>query len=307
MKEPRRGQANKSIALMAIVSAILVAAALVVWYLWNHSTTYLLLSARKQLKQNGHDVEFSHIGIWPEPVMLRLTGNRLEGDIVGHIRNLGKAKSIRYIVVDRCCIDDDFGSHLAALGPLRRVFLTQTGISRETIEQFLGLATLKAIELRSEAVLSQVVRFPEDSALVEVDIHECRVAFENVRGLAKLAKVQWLSFRGSDVDDRGIRELKTMGGLTSLDLCGTKITDESARVLAEMKGLKYIGLLGTAVTADGVREIVSALSLEAIEVDGRQVVPEGEGWLARRIKNVIIDGKRVQEPLSDGFGPPHEE
>lgn len=68
-------------------------------------------------------------------------------------------------------------------------------------------------------------------------------------------EIDVVGLAGTNVTDRGLRNLLDLPALDNVDLANTAITDEGLEILGNIKSLEYVHIDGTAVSERGVARL----------------------------------------------------
>ncbi|HVC92899.1 MAG TPA: hypothetical protein VND64_04365 [Pirellulales bacterium] len=80
-----------------------------------------------------------------------------------------------------------------------------------------------------------------------------------LRHIAAMYRLEYVSLRGTAVTDAGMAELKRLTQLKVLDLSGTRVTNAGLAELTPLARLKFLDLTETRATDAGIAELQKAL------------------------------------------------
>jgi hypothetical protein len=123
-----------------------------------------------------------------------------------------------------------------------------------------------------------------------------RVKDAGLKELAGLKRLQWLSLETTQVTDAGLKALAPLQSLEHLSLYNVgQVTDAGLKELAGLKALKYLDLRGTSVTDPGAKKLASVLPSLRIEMWGGAIGPKASLDPDRRAaEHVLAIGGRVR-------------
>src|SRR5881409_718124 len=121
-----------------------------------------------------------------------------------------------------------------------------------------------------DSVLERLAVLPR---LEEMRLHQTRLPGN---ALAPFTHLKYLDLSHNRFfDDRGLRHVGRMSGLTKLYLTGTSITDEGVRNLAGLTNLTELALDGTGVSDAGLAHLAGLTSLRSLNLLGSTVTDNG--------------------------------
>src|SRR5213592_2062978 len=127
-----------------------------------------------------------------------------------------------------------------------------------------------------DSVLERLAALPR---LEEMQLHQTRLPGN---ALAPFTRLKYLDLSDNRFfDDRGLRHVGRMSGLTKLYLTGTSITDEGARNLAGLTNLTELALDGTGISDAGLAHLAGLTNLRRLNLQGSTVTDSGLAHLAR--------------------------
>lgn len=136
--------------------------------------------------------------------------------------------------------------------------LTGTPLADEDVDVLTSLPRVTQLYIGhtgiSDAALADLSRMQDLSC---IGIDSSQATTEGITGLAtnpRLCGVVLL-----DADDRSLREVSQLSGLTSLELVGEGVTPASLPILMELTSLQSLTLYGAEFSADEINELQQAL------------------------------------------------
>src|SRR5712691_4240260 len=127
-----------------------------------------------------------------------------------------------------------------------------------------------------DAVLERLAVLP---GIEEMRLHQTRLPGN---ALAPFTKLKYLDLSHNRFfDDRGLRHVGRMSGLTKLYLTGTSITDEGVRNLAGLTNLTELALDGTGISDAGLAHLAGLTNLRRLNLLGSTVTDNGLAHLER--------------------------
>jgi hypothetical protein len=141
------------------------------------------------------------------------------------------------------------------------------------------------------------------SSLSDLDLTNSGITDENLKFVASLANVEYLSLANdtygtgeripgrpqNHITDAGLETIRGLRQLLRIQLGGTDVTDECVKHLLEMPHLKCIYLEGTHVTGNGMAQLSALKDLGILELNGCSISADGYKELSR-LTNLISLG-----------------
>lgn len=111
-------------------------------------------------------------------------------------------------------------------------------------------------------------KLPQPAKPFALDLSHSNITDADLRELAALSRLTWLSFAHTRISDAGLKELVALPALEALDLSFTPITDQGLDYLLDTPRLHSLCLEGTQVTPQGLR-LLEGMNLQALGIPQR--------------------------------------
>ena len=136
--------------------------------------------------------------------------------------------SLEVVVVKSCPVQGEGIQHLAALGGLRCLSLTELPVADQHVDWIRDLELLE-----------------------NLDLSDTRIGDATARGICEMRSLRFLLLGHTSITDSGVRALTNLPSLESLDISGCRVGDSCLLDLAKMRTLKDVGLVDTDVSRSG--------------------------------------------------------
>jgi len=110
----------------------------------------------------------------------------------------------------------------------------------------------------------------------------------DLQDVHRLAGLEFLDLRATQVTDEGVERLMGLTKLKRLELDGTQVTDAGLEHLSRLTRLRELSLNGTQITDDGLENLKGLVSLEALYLTDTQVRDEEIKELRKALPNCKI-------------------
>ena len=165
-------------------------------------------------------------------------------------------EGVTTLYLDRTKVTDEGLKDLAPLRKLTTLYLDRTKVTDRTLAVLREINLLHAMTNAYAASGSRPSK-PED--VTRLNLSGTQVTDKGLKELGALKNLAGLDLSGTKVTDEGLKELAPLQNLTRINLSGTKVTDAGLKALAALKNLTTLDLDGTRVTDAGVKELQKAL------------------------------------------------
>ena len=192
------------------------------------------------------------------------------------IRTLARLPELQDAVFEKKHGIDEW---LPGIGQLRhlRTLEIQGDVSDQAVGSLVGLGALERLFLDSDRLTSNVV--PALARLMSLKgliLSHTRIDDKGLRQLAALKGLTGLHLVGNDcISDEGVGFLAALESLETLTLDSNRITSQSVPILARLKKLKYLVLAKTQIDDEGLRRLTELKELEALDLQGTRVAEVG--------------------------------
>lgn len=172
--------------------------------------------------------------------------------------------------------DAGLGS-LENLVNLEEMYLSDEGISDETLKRITSLKKLRKLDL----TLGGGIRNES-----------------NLSALSGLVELEQLSLHGGKYGDAGLAHFANLKNLVMLNTRVDRGKGEGLKHLAGLPELRYLYLSGDAITDAGIRHLAPLTGLRTFMAQGSTITPAGATWLAEKLPRVtiILDEAVVKSP-----------
>ena len=86
-----------------------------------------------------------------------------------------------------------------------------------------------------------LAKLPGKELCIRLYLDDSGILDEDLKDVAKLSNLQWLTLYRSEITDKGLKHLSDLKHLTRLGLHDSKVGDESMKVVANFTGLEVLG------------------------------------------------------------------
>ena len=256
---------------------------------------------------------FHHLGGLEHLKYLDLSGSGITNATLAEIARI---RSIEILEMKKSEATDEGFASLAALASLKDLSitrcpnLTDSGAAR-MVE---GMPRLRSLILTDgpkslAATLATLARVHPD--LVHLDISGTGATDDDLKAVAKLAKLEILFMDNTRITDEGLKHLSGLDSLRRLHLNSTKVTDAG---LIHLEKLPLVGLDlgGSLVTDAGMPTVARIITLRALglarlpRLTDAGLVPlaplRGVDYLDVSENQVTAEGAAVLQQAVPGFG-----
>ncbi len=231
--------------------SLIILGALVTVLAWIDLPYYRDLWAFESLKKIG-----GHVAAKTDEAWIARWNGRIHTDV-------------RVLMGDSSVRDEDL-QHLKNISSIKAISLHGTPVTNEGLKQLRSIISpdlLKILDLSETKITGRgLIHLSEVNGLAMLDLSDTDFSDDDVKVLAKMKSLEYVSLAGTSISNRGLEQLKLLPNLTSLYLGRTKITDEGLLVIAEMKPLRDLSLAETSVTDAGLTQLITDSMLEKIDL-----------------------------------------
>lgn len=134
----------------------------------------------------------------------------------------------------------------------------------------------------------------QKTAIAEIEKIGGKVTFDEAQIGRRVAAV---SFKGTQVDDAGLKLLLPLTTVSRLDLCDTKVTDAGLKNVTSLRNLSSLVLNGTQVSDAGLKELKSFENLSVLSLCRTKVTDAGLMELAglTNLSSLSLDDTMVTD------------
>jgi hypothetical protein len=172
---------------------------------------------------------------------------------------------------------------LKCLPRLKRLWLSQTGITDARLEPVASLRNLRFLHLHrtcvTDAGLARIARLKKLESLY---LSNTQVTDAGVRYLKDLSAIRCLHLAETSVTEKSLPHLRGLKNLRTLDLRETQVAGPELAGLAELANLEYLLLSNTPVCDEDI-EPLKQLHGATISLGGTQVSEHGLSSLGKRV------------------------
>ena len=131
--------------------------------------------------------------------------------------------------------------------------------------------------------------------VIRVDLSSTKATDNDLKALATLKDLQWLTLSQTVVTDAGLKELALLPALQVLELQGTRVTDAGLKHLAPLNGLRELYLIETKVADAGLKDLSPLQSLTILDLTATRVTDAGLKNLKdlKGLKELLLEETRV--------------
>ena len=159
-------------------------------------------------------------------------------------------------VWDSDCITDETLAQLSQFKGLRKLGLSETGISDAGLKGLKEIKGLLELDLSDTRITPAGLKELKDIRnLRDLNLNHDQVEEAGLKELKVLKSLRRLCLRSTGITDAGLKDLKELKGLRELDLSQNEITDASLKDLKELRGLQKLDLSETNITQDGLKDL----------------------------------------------------
>lgn len=200
---------------------------------------------------------------------------------------VGHLKGLIELNLDRSDATDAGAVHAAELPNLQKVTGLAAALEGKCFKQFAVLKQLRCVHLPRNCLKD-----------------------ENLKYLASVPNLQYLSIGHCNLSDAGVKDLANCTKLTVLNIGDNpKITDQSIKYLVCMKNLRDLTLHGTSITPAGILQL-KTLPLARLELPSKYYGQSQLGGIAKALPNTHVvapssGSKRVDSDTRAIFAPMH--
>ncbi len=147
----------------------------------------------------------------------------------------------------------------------------------------------------------------KEMELTTLDLRHTNVSDADVKNLAGLKKLHWLSLWGTRVTNVGLKELAGLKKLQWLSLENTGVTDVGLKELAGLQNLTHLSLYAVPTVTDaGVEPLAGLKALQWLDLRGTSVTDAGARKLAALLPSLKIErlGAAIEPMVKDNPPPP---
>jgi hypothetical protein len=126
------------------------------------------------------------------------------------------------------------------------------------------------------------------SSLEYLSLGQTMVTDEGLKELAGLTNLRTLYLADTQVTDLGLKEVGKLKGIQGVHLSNTKVTDAGLKELAALTSLRHLSLNDTAVTDAGLRELAKHKSLQTLIIYQTRVTDAGAAELHKALPDLRI-------------------
>ena len=159
------------------------------------------------------------------------------------------------IVFAKCHISSDVMSRIGGLGHLRGLQVMDSAIIDEDLFHLRGLKNLDFILIRGGEITDAGVEYLPAN-LKCLSLNKTNVSG---RGLQRFQAARLLELESTQVSDAELKYIATLTNLEWLSLAKTRVTDEGLSHLKKLSRLRNLNVFETAVTRDGISRLQSSL------------------------------------------------
>lgn len=135
-------------------------------------------------------------------------------------------------------------------------------------------------------ILAALVTLPE----LTLELRSLPLSDEGLKSLLAKVTLAGLDVSGSEISDRGLRELISVPPrLRLLDLSFTRITDGGLKSIASQSELRYLALIDCRVTDNSIDSLVQLRKLREVYLAKTGVTPQSSKRLRRAIPACRIE------------------
>ena len=114
-------------------------------------------------------------------------------------------------------------------------------------------------------------KLPGKDLCIRLYLDTCGVVDDDVKEVAQLNKLQWLTLYRSEISDKGLKHLAGLKEIRRIGLHNSKVTDEGMEVIAQFRGLEGLGIGMTKVTDKGFAKLQGLTQLWLLDIGGTGV------------------------------------
>jgi hypothetical protein len=111
-------------------------------------------------------------------------------------------------------------------------------------------------------------KLPGKDLCIRLYLDTCGVVDDDLKEVAQLNKLQWLTLYRSEISDKGLEHLAGLKEIRRIGLHNSKVTDEGMEVIAQFRGLEGLGIGMTKVTDKGFAKLQGLKQLWLLDIGG---------------------------------------
>lgn len=182
---------------------------------------------------------------------------------------LCKLTRLEDLSLSGCEISDEDLKYLWTLTHLKVIDLSQTNVTGSGLQYLAKCPQLKYLDLSynkhlSDVALDNMKYFPD---LRFLDIVGTSIGDDGFQHVAKLKKLESISFGDTRVTDRGMVALSNLSELSEVSFWRDNVTDVGMQYLAGCKKLSSLYIEGTKITDKSLPIFIKMPALEMLNVD----------------------------------------
>ena len=114
-------------------------------------------------------------------------------------------------------------------------------------------------------------KLPGKDLCIRLYLDTCGVVDDDLKEVAQLHKLQWLTLYRDEISDKGLEHLAGLKEIRRIGLHNSKVTDKGMDVIARFKGLEGLGIGMTKVTDKGFAKLEGLTQLWLLDIGGTGV------------------------------------